>query len=326
LDKLKAGIEELDAAGVGAGRQIDLLVTALSGVGAVSVPGTVRAGGARDIGEAVAGVFFGSAVEALSDRILRDEYDVDLEADAAKIKTQQDKVDEAKRVQTANQQASPGRTQDSPAAKADAEAVKREEDELKKLSAQRDRAKGAALTDLKKFNPATGNQKELADLRTKVSDTVQRFIDGALPNGGVLTDAQLSDLATELAAIYVNEGQNGQSLEDTRKLLQVKLVEQLKRLTDPASLIVDQQSSDFVQQLLVGKASGAESEVALRSGDKVAGVRERLAGVNDAISVARRAGTEVSDTTLLALLQAERDLGDALSARASSFEDLAAAH
>lgn len=322
IDSLKAGIEELDAAGASSTRQVKLLADALNGVGETSAPGFVAPGGGRRLGEQVANVFFDSAQQALTNYILT-KQGVDVGEDNEAIAAARKKVDEAKKRREDNQRADPGRDKDDASTKSDDKAVKDAEKELKEASERRKKASGVATVDLEKFNPATANAKELAELRTKVSDTVTAFIEAAAPNGGVLNETQLNDLATQLAELYVNEGQGGKGLKETRAEMQKILVEQLKDLTDPSKLIFDQSSADFAQDFFIQKSSGVESESVLNGASKVQGIRDRIATIQEGITATLAAGQQVSDAANLAILQGNKDLAAAISDEKTAIENLA---
>lgn len=188
----------------------------------------------------------------------------------------------------------------------------------------RNDARHVADADINDLLPATADPKKRAELQGKVSDTINNYIKSVgLEDGGQLTPTQMTELANKLAELYVNPKQSKEGQAKTRALLAAKLQDFLNQGTDPGSLMIDQQTADKVQQILVQQASTHQQQMLLQTGDKVAAARQKLADIKQAEALVLSKGKIVDDTTILAELQAEKDVQDALSARADSADALA---
>jgi hypothetical protein len=264
IDAITAGFTKLDAAGLGAGKQIDALVAALSGVG--TGVGTLLPGGGMALGVSLSNTYEDTMITAL--------------AHGVKV-----------RHPDASDQDAQG-------------------------------SANAYVKDISDFS----DPKKAQEIRGKVQDTVTKFIhDQGLDDGGVLSPEQMDQLADKLADLWVPKEAGKKERAATKAKAKALILDQLKNDTDPSKLIVDQTTADAVQQMLVQKAQTDAQQVQSTTGDPVQAAQKRLDDIRKAEKLVQDKGRTVDDTTKVAEADAQRQLAEAISARADSTDALAKA-
>lgn len=149
---------------------------------------------------------------------------------------------------------------------------------------------GSALAREAYYDEFLGEKN--ADRRKKTNDKFQKTVSDFLDNanvsneeGGFLDEAQMNDLAKRAAAVIMPKGLVGRERDRFRKDIETNLKALLAEQLDPANLILDQETSNEVQRILVSQAGR-------RAQDGTVGNANKLGAARNAANKAR---SEIAD-------------------------------
>lgn len=311
IENLSAGFQTLDANGASAARQMQLLADALSDVGDPESVGVVAPGAAGRIADAVGGLTFEALERVISDSISDQEL------------ASTGKVDRPRN------QANAGLVPLGPVDENDPlfrePSKKQREQESKeerkfRENLQEEREKQTRET-LDKLPNLKGEKR--SETLARAAKQLQDGIEAAIgPRGGILTEAQMQELAEGQAELFVGDAD---LTARERKQFVAAVLDSIKEKTKAGGQPLTQEASNLLQGEAITKAGQVEQDATLLQRDPITGAEARIKVLADEAARARASGVQVNDNLLAEQVRAQKSLIDAQLNRAQSVADLAKA-
>lgn len=123
--------------------------------------------------------------------------------------------------------------------------------------------------------------KGITEARNAARKAINKFFKRADigAQGGILTPQQQNELAEAIASAYTPKDLSPEQLKIARRDLELRARKFIRNRLDPAKVIVDQETSSFVQKTLVDNAGKASQQRGVGDADAVRAARRRQANL-----------------------------------------------